>query len=550
MYSLPLKRKFEICGKARMTAALLGIFTAVFFFTAVIPASAEEQPEEEEQTGTFIMSLLPSNIEFNPLYTYSSLEAQVYSALFEGLVTYDPFSLEPIPGAASRWEILEGGTLYRFHLRPDARYWNGDTVRAEHFRDTWLKLLDPETEAPFAFLLDPVVNAREYRRGRLKEGERPAIRVVDGQTLEVELHSPARHFLSILAHQSLVPIHPDAVDVGDWSNFDSPPGNGPYYIIEQDDSRIRMKRNELYWDRRNSQYDEIILEFNRDHTATTRRFNSGEIHWIYSGFDLSELELANSLQITPQFSTSYYFINSRKPPFDDPRIREALLKLLPLEQIRSADIHFVPTTTLVPQIPGYPDVEGLSRTDTPGALTLLEEAGYPDGKGLPSLSIVLTPGSESRRVSGLMKNAWEEQLDVQVDVKFIEFASYQRELQSSGFTVGSLSWIGDYADPMSFLQMWDSDSSINDAGYSDDTYDRLLTDSNSLTGLSRYEKLAEAEQHLLDSAIVLPVNHSPAIHLVNLDAVGGWYPNPLDIHPFKYLYEIKLTPPSNIAREP
>ncbi|AHC16608.1 peptide ABC transporter substrate-binding protein [Salinispira pacifica] len=547
MHTKTLQRIFQHSkGLLASPLMFLLLFTA-FLLSSGVQAFGDESTEDEDQTSSFIMSLLPSNIEFNPLYTYSSLEAQVYSALFEGLVSYDPFSLEPIPGVARRWEILEEGTLYRFHLRQGARYWNGDTVRAEDFRDTWLKLLDPETDAPFAFLLDPVVNAREYRRGRLEEGEKPAIRVVDSRTLEVELHSPAQHFLSILAHQSLVPVHPDALEVRDWSGFDSPPGNGPYYIVEQDESHIRMKRNELYWDRRNSHYDEIIIEFNENHTATTRRFNSGEIHWIYSGFDLSELNLANSLQITPQFSTSYYFINSRKPPFDDPRIREALLKLLPLEQIRSDEVHFVPATTLVPQIPGYPDVEGIEQTDAQRAQTLLEEAGYPSGDGLPDLNIVLTPGSESRRVSELMKTAWEEQLDVQVRVEFIDFARYQRELKDSGFTVGSLSWIGDYADPMSFLQMWDSDSSINDAGYSDDTYDRLLTESNSLTGLSRYEKLAEAEQHLLDSSILLPVNHSPAIHLVNLDAVGGWYPNPLDIHPFKYLYEIKLTPPSNIA---
>lgn len=75
----------------------------------------------------------------------------------------------------------------------------------------------------------------------------------------------------------------------------------------------------------------------------------------------------------------------------------------------------------------------------------------------------------------------------------------------------------------------------------------MVRESNSESGITRYKELATAEQHLLDSAIVLPVSHSPSINVIDLDVVGGWYPNPLDVHPFKYLYQIKLKPPANIA---
>ena len=94
------------------------------------------------------VSLSTEDLIYNPLESYSATEAQLYSALYEGLVAYHPFTLDPLPGVAKRWEISEDGRTYRFYLRPEARYWNGDLVTAEDFRETWLMLLEPRRNAP------------------------------------------------------------------------------------------------------------------------------------------------------------------------------------------------------------------------------------------------------------------------------------------------------------------------------------------------------------------------------------------------------------------
>lgn len=501
--------------------------------------------QAEKELSVFTMSLLPSQIEFNPLYTYSSLEGQVYSALYEGVVGYDPQSLSPVSALASRWEVLEDGTLYRFHINPQAYYSNGDKVLSKHFRDTWLKMLTLGDEAPFSFLLDPVLNASKYRRGEVQDGV--GITAPEEDVLEVRLEYSVSHFLSILAHQSLVVIHPDILNVRDWDRVEDFPVTGPYYVLKKDSDGIEFARNEFYWDTEYPKFDRLVLNFSDNAPEATQAFNADEIQWIYSGFESSELQVPGSLQINPQFSTSYYFFSAKQKPFDDERVRRALHMLLPLNEIRSETVHFFPSSVLIPQFPGYPEVTGIQEQDTPAALELLEEAGYPEGQGLPVIQIILSDGPEAQRVGTIMKENWEKLSNITVELSYHDYYDYQTILKDSDFTVGSLSWIGDYADPMTFLQLWRSDNTLNYSNYFDSSFDLLLQESNGLEGVSRYEVLAKAEDYLLKNAIILPVSHSPSFHVIDLDRIGGWYATPLDVHPYKYLYRKKLLPPPNIA---
>ena len=104
--------------------------------------------------------------------------------------------------------------------------------------------------------------------------------------------------------------------------------------------------------------------------------------------------------------------------------------------------------------------------------------------------------------------------------------------------MSSYTWIADFADPLAFLQMWTTGSKLNEALYANPAYDALLGESLSATGLDRYKKLAQAEELLLNEAVVLPIDHIAAFNLIDSESIAGWYPNPLDIHPLKYI-EIK-----------
>jgi peptide/nickel transport system substrate-binding protein/oligopeptide transport system substrate-binding protein len=518
-----------------------------------LPAQEQEDdaPESDDRrTDEFVISFLEGNVQLNPIVSFTSSEAQIYSGLYEGLVGYDPQSLEPEAAVARDWEISEDGLTYTFFIREGARYWNGDAVTAEHFRDTWLKVLSPETDAAYNFLFDVIAGVREYRTGDARSTDQVGITAVDERTLEVRLRRPATHFLRILAHHAFVPVHPSVREREDWSDLQRVPSNGPYMIVERSESELRLERNPEYWAAEDVSIPRMRIIFTaaEDDTEVTERFNRGEIDWVTSGMDLSRVQFTEHIVVNPLFATTYYYMRADVEPFDDERVRRALALLLPWEQIRDPEIQFIPTDTLVPDIPFYPEISGIRERNVDEALALLEDAGYSRGVRLPSLTVHIPQGEESQRVAGLMQDAWEAELEVGVGIEVTPYPDYFDVIDEGEFTVATVSWIGDFADPLTFLQMWISDSNINDAGFRNQRYDRLIDESMEERGEERYDILGQAEEILLETGTVLPISHSPAINLIDRQAIDGWYPNPLDVHPLRYIEFSQRAPAPGVIR--
>jgi peptide/nickel transport system substrate-binding protein/oligopeptide transport system substrate-binding protein len=311
--------------------------------------------------------------------------------------------------------------------------------------------------------------------------------------------------------------------------------NGPFKITALDENALKLEKNALYWDAKAVSLNRIVLKFVEDAAESSSLWNSGEARWISGDVDIDSLTDRSGIQVNALFATHYYFIRSAEKPWNDYRIRRALAISLPWDAIRTS--HFLPAKTLIYPLPGYPEIEGLTADDggTEEAARLLAEAGYPGGRGLPELVIRLTPSPEARRIGAIMAQTWKEQLGVPVRVEEIPFNRYFLSMKEKNYHVGSSTWIGDFADPYSFLQMWRRDSNLNDAGYDDDDYEKLMERSMLEEGDTRMATLAEAEKLLLERGSVLPISHSPALNIINTSEIAGWYPNALDIHPFKYL---------------
>ena len=225
----------------RLPAAALLILILSAQYTAAVENSRTAQ-------RPLVISFSPSKIEFNPLHTFTATEAQIYTAVYEGLVSYNPFTLEPVPAAAESWEVGRDKKEYVFKLRKNSYYWDGLNVTAEDFRNSWLKMFAPDTGAQYAFLLDVIKGAKEYRTGITEDENSVAVEAVSDYTLKVTLKEPAEHFLKILCHHSFVPVHPAFVNKEDWSDLPSAPGNGPYYIYSKSDGKISLLKNVFYWD--------------------------------------------------------------------------------------------------------------------------------------------------------------------------------------------------------------------------------------------------------------------------------------------------------------
>jgi peptide/nickel transport system substrate-binding protein/oligopeptide transport system substrate-binding protein len=526
---------------------------------------AQTQPTDEAQAHDFaamrpqvrnldeltiVFSRHETELDFRKSY-YAS-DAQIFTGIYEGLFSYHPVSLEPVPALAERWELSENKLQWTFTIRRSARFSNGDPVRAEDFRAAWLSSLEPSRESPYSSLFDVIEGARDFRNGIETDPEKVGISAPDNRTLIVKLSSPASFFPAMLCHHSFSPIHPSLLNDSSWTpaaaNTNWLISNGPFRIASMNNDEIVLTKSAQYWDNRRVALNKITIKFTDNGEEAAHYWNSGEARWIYGNVNLESLTDRSGIQVNVMFATHYYFIRSAERPWNDHRVRRAMALVLPWQEMRS--YYYLPAETLIFPVAGYPKVEGITETDIDEAKRLLAEAGFPEGAGLPQLVIRLPNSPDSARVGSLMAIAWRTILGFNVRVEVIPNDRYFQSMKESNYTIGSSTWIGDFADPYTFLQMWRRDSNLNDARYNDDDYEALIERSMIEEGSIRMATLAEAEKLLLDRGVVLPICYNPALNVVDTGELDGWYPNALDIHPFKYFNFKSFRPLPGVVQVP
>lgn len=501
--------------------AVLGMLATLY--PVVLTANEEE----------FVIAIGDAELEFHPHRSFTVTEAQIFTAIYEGLVSYNPLTLAPEAAVAERWEVSDDGRKYTFYLREDAVYWNGEQVTAQHFRDAWLALLAPESDSYFSVLFDVISGASDYRNGISDDPTTVGVVAQDTRTLEVTLVAPTPFFLSTLCHYSFSPVHPRMLRVKNWNDFPLLITNGPYVLRRSNRERLRLTQSENYWDydKDNFQRIKYILVDSEDNVFD--KFVKREVDWVITGFGEDITRYNNALKVNPILGTSFYFFVADEVPWSDPQVRRALALALPWQEVRSAEHYNFPTPALVPPIPDYEQQTGITEQDIDEARSLLKESGYAQGSELPPLTIAIPDTDEDKRIAELMVTAWAK-LGVTAAISAIPGERYFDYVEEADdYTLGRISWIGDYLDPLAFLQLWSSDSNLNHAQYSDAAYDTLLQRAAEREGVARAELLQDAEKIIIDGALLLPINHSVAVNAIDTEHIRGWYVNVLDIHPVK-----------------
>lgn len=518
--------------RLRATAPILIAALAVL---GTAPRAEAQSPAPEQRN--FVVAFNAVDIEFDPHHSIYASEAQLFTAIYEGLFTYDPASLEPVKAACSTFQHSKDGLVYTFTIRPEAKWSDGSPLVASNFRDAWLRALAPSEKADYASFFDIIAGAKDYRLGKKSDPASVGVKVKDERTLEVRLVTPAAYFTRLLCHHAFSPIHPSMLAVKDWKAKGIFPVNGPFVISSRSSTEIVLAKNPTYWDSASVAIPGIRILLTDDDNEATRAFDNGEIDWLAGPMNLDTMLSRTAIHAGPMFGTQYWYFDCSIKPFDSAKLRQGLALLLPWKEIRSKDSYLSPAETLVLPLEGYGEAKGIAAADETKGLQLLADSGHAGGKGIPTISIAIPDGGDdAARVAGLMKTAWEK-AGLKVEVRTIPAAGYLEAVRSGkgGFTLALTTWIGDFADPLAFLQMWDSDSNLNDAHFADPEYDKLLADSASLDGAKRLSALAKAETRLLEEAACLPLHHSIAVNVIDLGSISGWNDNALDIHPFKYL---------------
>jgi len=494
-------------------------------------------PTRDELVAVFSKA----ELELDFRKSYFASEAQLYTAIYEGLFSYHPLTMEPILASASSYRISEDKKEWTFTIRESARFQNGDPLRAEDFRAAWLSLLEPGRDSPYSSLFDIIKGARDYRLGKIRQ-DGVGISAPNEKTLVVQLNSPASFFPSMLCHHSFSPIHPSMLKEEKWVNTVS---NGPFLIEEINENSIVFSKNPNYWDAGRVSLKRLIIKYAEDGDEAAAMWNSGDGRWIQGDVNYDALTDRSGIEVNAMFATYYYYIRSAREPWNDYRLRRALSLVLPWQEIRQG--HSLPANTLIHPLSEYPRINGLDEANIEEALSLLAEANHAKGAGLPELVIRITPSQEAERIALLMARAWYEILNINVKIDVVSFRQYYQSVKQNDYDVGYTTWIGDFADPYTFLQMWCRDSNLNDALHNDSEYEALIDKSMNEEGKKRMETLAEAEALLLSRGNVLPISYSPAVNIIDTNEIDGWYPNALDIHPFKYMSIKARSPLPNVV---
>jgi ABC-type oligopeptide transport system substrate-binding subunit len=432
-------------------------------------------PAEAADRAARIFMGEPSTID--PAAAGDAGSAAVIAQLFDGLATIDP-TRTPRPALAEGWELRDGGRTVVFTLREGLTFSDGTPLTAADVRRSWLRVIDPAAPSPLASLLFDVEGARAYAAG---QGTADGVGIrADDRTVEVRLTRPGGDFPAIVASPTLAVV-PPAVGVDAAALRPGPAfvGSGGYRLAEAVDDGLRLEANERYWAGEPAIAD-VTLVSDIGGRSTVDVFAAGDIDWApVAEFDASWIaydpDLGPSLRRWSDLAVTYYGFETRRPPFDDPRVRRAFAAAVDWERIvELAEGPDTPAATSMvpPGIPGRSDERFLPAFDPTAARRLLAEAGYADPSTFPEVTLVTGGGAYDEAFLAQL----EANLGVRVRYEALDFGTLFGRLGSEDSPdLWSLSWIADYPSPNDFLGiLLGTDQPNNYGGWSNAEFDAAI----------------------------------------------------------------------------
>jgi len=521
-------------------AALSRAFLPLLLSGAVLAGCARQEPRAD-----FVILNGAEPESLDPALVTGQPEMRVVLALFEGLTRFDPRTGQAVPAIAESWEKSHDGRNYTFHLRTNASWSTGEPITSEDVVYSWRRLLDPKTAADYAGQLYWLKNAEAFNRGQIKDPSRVGVQAPDRHTLLVELNSPTAFFIELCASPALAVVPRQAIEKnGDrWLRVRPMPVSGAYALDDwRIHDKIRLRKNPRYWDAAHTQNELVDLLPVESANLAMNLYKTGQADIIWDK-TLIPTELMDLLKREPDchlfdYLATYFFrFNVTRKPLDDVRVRKALALTVDKNRIvekitkggEQPAHHFTPNG-----IAHYQPPEGLGY-DPDQARRLLAEAGYPDGNGFPVFQYLLNSRKLSEQIAVEMQEMWRKELGIKVELRQMEWKVYLATQSKMDYDLSASSWVGDYNDPNTFLDLWMSNNGNNRTGWKNQHYDQLLTKGNSQTDLHQREQLLQQAELLLvrDEVPIVPLWFFKGITFFDDRKIDGIFVtnNMVDEHP-------------------
>lgn len=521
--------------KATTAAALVLLGTAVYAegHGATHPVTGE--PLSAEQVFTY--STIDEIPSIDPGLVEDVEGSAVVRDLFEGLLNQDPDG-NPVPGVATGYEVSEDKMTYTFTLRDNAVWSDGTPVTAGDFVYAWQRAANPETASPYSWYIElmSIENA-----AAVIAGEKPVtelgVKAIDDKTLEVRITQPLPYFPQMVTHGTTFPVPQHVVEEfgNDWVTPEHFVGNGAYVLTERVlQERLVREKSPTYWDVDNVLIDKVVMLVINDSTQALTRWQAGEIDKTAQGLPPGQYpslvqEYPNEAIAVPSLCSYYYNMNMRDTAPEwakDVRVRQALSLAIDrdiiVEDVLAAGqfpaYTFTPGATAGFEVPMV-EAAGMTQDErNEKAKALLAEAGYGSDNPI-SLEILYNTSEAHKSVAIAVSQMWKQTLGVETTLANMEWQTFLEERGNGNFDVSRAGWCGDYNEASTFLDLMNSSSGYNDAGYNNPEVDALLAESKTLADPSaNYTKV---EEIIAADVPIIPIYHYTENFMLN-DAIKGW----------------------------
>ncbi len=468
--------------------------------------------------------------------------------LFQSLTTVDP-GANTVPGQAESWQMSADGKTYAFRLRPGLRWSDGHKLDSEDFLWSFHRLFDPKTAAPSASLLYVIRNARAINTGKMPV-DKLGVRTPDARTVIIELEHPAPYFTDILVHRAFpVPRHVIEKFGRDWTKPGNHVSNGAFKLAEwRPNAYVKLVRNPLFHEAATVKLDAVYHIPIEDPNTALTRFRSGELDIVVSlpseKIDDARRDFPQELHLFQQIGLEYYVINTKRAPFNDPRVRRALSLAIDRDTLTRLVLRAGerPAYCVVPPgVVNYTPQQCLAPGALPATMAarlqlarqLLAQAGFSAAKPL-TLSLRVNNNDSQRKIAVTIQAMWRA-AGIQAAIISTELKVHQSAQQQGDYDVARAAWYAEDKDPASFLELLDSRAvGINVSRYTNPRFEALLDQADQSADLvKRAQLMNEAERLAIADQPLIPLYYYVSRRLISRRVVG-WTDNARGVHINRY----------------
>lgn len=520
---------------------LIRLLSATVLLTLVAGCSRTAPIETARAENLLLITVGPEPSTLDPHRCTGSPESFIMGALWEALIDWDESATGFVPAAASSWDISADGRIYTFHLRPDAKWSNGEPVTAQDWQQSLIRWITPAMAAELGNFADPIVGAFAFRTGENSDPTSVGIRAVDTYTLEIKLREPDVMFLDRLTNYPWYPVHRPSIEAAGgfynpMANFLRPGvlvSNGPFIMTEWKFGQyVEVQRNPHYHGEAKLNGIRFIAMDNQD--TAERAFRSGQMH-ITEGVPASKVDVyrdANdpALLIYPRVGTRFLSLNTERAPFDDIRVRRAFALTLNRQQLIDVVLRTGgrPAYGFVGPIKGKYEPTLMLEESIDEARHLLAEAGYPDGAEFPPVEYLYNTLDRNRQVAEALQQMWKSALNVEVSLRNEEWKVFLDTRKRGDYQISRSGWLPFSPEPAELYELNSGWSDSNETNWSDPEYDRVLNAARrEMDTAKRYPLYHRLDEILLRDQPVIPFGYYARTRLVH-PSVEGWPANHME----------------------